>query len=80
MNEYGELFGICVMVIVKEGVVSMQFAGGKVLASFESGMDADKTDFTLDCVPVVFSGDGPIYRDQEHLFAGQPIVLKIPKN
>jgi hypothetical protein len=38
-------------------------AGGRLLASFESGMDADKTGFLLRCLPVTFAGDGPIYSD-----------------
>ena len=34
-------------------------AGGTLIASFESGLDADKTDFTLAALPVTKTGDGP---------------------
>ena len=38
-------------------------SGGKLLASFESGLDAEKTAFLLQCLPVTFAGDGPVYSD-----------------
>jgi hypothetical protein len=37
--------------------------GGRVLATYESGMDAGKTEFLPRCMPVVFAGDGPIHTD-----------------
>jgi hypothetical protein len=38
-------------------------SGGKLLATFESGMDAAKKRFVPKCIPVAFAGDGPIHSD-----------------
>jgi len=38
-------------------------AGGKVLATYESGMDAGKTRFLPKCIPVNFAGEGPVHSD-----------------
>lgn len=38
-------------------------AGGKVLATYESGMDQGKTKFLPKCIPVMFAGQGFIHSD-----------------